>query len=83
MCSTLVKKSINKKVLLRERKRHTARRVAVASVCYSGGGLLRVPPPPGPGMGYPPTRTWDGVLPYPDLGWDTPLPGPGMGYPPS
>ena len=26
-----------KKVLLRERKRHTARRVAIASPCYSGG----------------------------------------------
>ena len=33
--------------------------------------------------GYPPTWTWDGVPPYPDLGWGTPpLPGPGMGYPP-
>ena len=30
----------NKKVLLRERKRHTARRVAIASLCYSGGGVL-------------------------------------------
>ena len=28
----------NKKVLLRERKRHTARRVAIASPCYSGRG---------------------------------------------
>ena len=28
----------NKKVLLRERKRHTARRVAIAIFCYSGGG---------------------------------------------
>ena len=28
----------NKKVLLRERKRHTARRTAIASPCYSGGG---------------------------------------------
>ena len=28
----------NKKVLQRERKRHTARRVAIASLCYSGGG---------------------------------------------
>ena len=27
-----------KKVLLRERKRHTARRVAIVSPCYSGGG---------------------------------------------
>ena len=30
--------SQNKKVLLRERKRHTARCVAIASPCYSGGG---------------------------------------------
>ena len=28
----------NEKVLLRERKRHTARCVAIASPCYSGGG---------------------------------------------
>ena len=28
----------NKKVLLRERKRYTARRVAIAISCYSGGG---------------------------------------------
>ena len=28
----------NKKVLLRERKRHTARHVAIASPCYSRGG---------------------------------------------
>ena len=28
----------NKKVLLRERKRHTARRVAIAISCYSGEG---------------------------------------------
>ena len=91
----------NKKVLLRERKRHTACRIAVASDCYSGGGTMGTPyldlgwgtPPPGPGMGYPPTWTWDGVrplprpgmgyAPYPDLGWGTPLPGPEMGYPPT
>ena len=68
----------NKKVHLRERKRHTARRVAVASACYSGGGTQSTPPdlgrgtpldlkwgtpPPGSGMGYPP---------YLDLGWGTP-----------
>ena len=29
---------VNKKVLLRERKRHTACRVAIVSPCYSGGG---------------------------------------------
>ena len=33
----------NKKVLLRERKRHTARRVAVASACYPGGGGYPIP----------------------------------------
>ena len=61
----------NKKVLLRERKRHTACHVTVASACYSGGGTMGTPLP-GPGMGYPPTWTWDGVLPYPDLGRGTP-----------
>ena len=80
-----------KKVLLRERKRHIAHRVAIASACYSWGGTQSTPP--GPGMGYPPTWTWDGVPPLPgpgmgyppylDLGWGTPLPGPGMGYPPT
>ena len=35
-----VKYQCNKKVLLRERKRHTARRVAIAISCYSGGGSL-------------------------------------------
>ena len=69
------------KVLLRERKRHTARRVA--SACYaalshgwgvpptiqtwSEGGTLSTPPPSRPGMGSPH---------HPDLGWggtpDTP-----------
>ena len=36
---TEVTRVINKKVLLRERKRHTARRVAIAGPCYSGGGV--------------------------------------------
>ena len=49
-------------------------------------------PPAGPGMGYPPTQTWDGVPPYLDLGWGTPyldlrwgtpLLRPEMGYPPT
>ena len=53
----------NKKVLLRQRKRHTARRVAVASACYSRGGTRRwgtpqskvgVPPPSKAGSGPPP-----------------------------
>ena len=29
-------------------------------------------PPSRPGMGYPTGQTWDGVPPYPDLGWGTP-----------
>ena len=32
------KLKLNKKVLLRERKRHTARHVAIAISCCSGGG---------------------------------------------
>ena len=62
----------NKKVLLRERKRHTARRVAVASACYSvlfrgqGGYLDMVYPPqrwgtPLSKVGVPPG---DGVPPF-------------------
>ena len=54
---TCVSKTIkNKKVLLRERKRHTARRVASARYAGWGGGLPR------PGMvgGYP-IQSWWGV----------------------
>ena len=49
----------NKKVLLRERKRHTARRVASARMggtpSSHGGGYLGYPPPPPsrPGRGVP------------------------------
>ena len=84
----------NKKVLLRERKRHTARGVASARMCSipcPGGdpvpGLGGIPSLPGQG-GYPryhpPIQTWDGVPPpRPDLGWGTPPQArPGMGYPP-
>ena len=57
-----------KKVLLRERKRHTACRVAsarYAALSPNGGGGT---------PGFPPVQTWDEV----------PLPSrPGMGYPPS
>ena len=47
---------LNKKVLLRERKRHTARRVASAR--YTGEGvphpvMVGGIPPPQPRMGYP------------------------------
>ena len=72
----------NKTVLLRERKRHTARRVAVASACYSGGeGGYPEYPLLDLGWGTPPA----GVPPS----WGTPLagvpplPGPWMGYPPT
>ena len=63
--------TFNKKVLLHERKRHTACRVA--STGYAGlmGGTL----------GYPPTWTWRGGTPHhqldgipPTISW--------MGYPP-
>ena len=45
-------------------------------------------PPPGPGMGYPPSAGWgsplSGVPPHPPGPWmgiPTPLPAPGKGYP--
>ena len=62
----------DKKVLLRECKRHTARHVASAR--YAGGGISQVPPLCRPGMGYPPVQTWNGVPPPPARPW--------MGYPP-
>ena len=71
----------NKKVLLRERKRHTARRVASAryadlSPDEGGGGV----PHPVSWMRVPPISTWDGV-PLIWI-WDgVPHSGPGMGYP--
>ena len=77
----------DKKVLLRERKRHTARPCSEYSFCCptrvppGGGGGTRtsVPPPPPPG-GYPDLGTPPGGG-YPDLG--TPPGGvPGPWYPP-
>ena len=71
----------NKKVLLRERKRHTARRVASAryAALSSGGGRVTPGTPPSrPGQGYP------GYHPHhPDLAGVPPHPRPGMGYPPT
>ena len=79
----------NKKVLLRECKRHTARCVAVANACYSVGV-------PGDGtpleMGYPsyprldwdpppPVQGWIGTLPHPRLDWYPPVQG-WIGTPP-
>ena len=77
--TTIQKIKANKKVLLRERKRHTARRVA--STCYaalSNPDLVRG------GGGYP-IQTWWGE--YPIQTWSRGYPGypppsrPGMGYP--
>ena len=70
----------NKKVLLRERKRHTARRVvSTPSVVLPG----YPPPPPPPGGGGGGTRTSVPPPPggYPDLGTPPP-PGGGPGTPP-
>ena len=75
----LFESNINKKVLLRERKRHTARRV----VSTPSVVLPRVPPPGGGTWpGYPPGgyRTW-----VPPRGYQTRVPprgGTGPGYPP-
>ena len=74
-----VEYNYNKKVLLHERRRHTA--CHVASVCYTALSPHPVPtwtwdgvPPPSPGlgMGYPPSWTWDGVTSHLDLGWGIP-----------
>ena len=77
-----------KKVLLRERKRHTARRVASARYVALSNGGGDTPSSPGRG-GTPPTiQTWPGGYPphhpdlagggnpppCPDLGWGTPPP---------
>ena len=70
---------INKKVLLREGKRHVLTRFADQSPDWGGGGpspvliLDGVPPPPSR-MGQPITWTWDEVLPHLDLGWGSPPP---------
>ena len=83
---------MNKKVRLRERKRHTARHVA--SACYAALS-------PGWGEGGTPSQVWMGGCPIQTIvsaGWGTPwtwdgvppiswmgypLPGPGTGYPSS
>ena len=91
------KENHNKKVLLRERKRHTARRVAIASPCYSGGGILdkkffsqseHVSSQIWCQKFFPllrpgtPPWTWTWDPPYPDLDLGPPLPRPGLGTPP-
>ena len=77
----------NKKVLQRERRRHTARRVASTRCAVP----VEVPPILGPDldgvppsqvwMGYPPSRPGKRVLPCLDLGRRYPLPGLGKGVP--
>ena len=63
------RKRDNKKVLLRERKRHTARRVASTPTCWCGwGGYPRYAPCPDLGWGTP--LPWPGkVVPPPILTW--------------
>ena len=72
----------NKKVLLRERKRHTARRIPSAryAALSSGGGYPGYPPLHHPDLaqGVPPTiQTWPGEVP-----WVTPTIQTWLGYPP-
>ena len=86
----------NKKVLLRECKRHTACHVACTRCAALsnpdlvwGGTQSQVLgegyPVPGWGGGDTLSQVWGGTLgtPHLDLGLGTPLPGPGMGYPPT
>ena len=62
----MVYNKIHKKVLLRERKRHTARRVASARYAGGGGGY----PVPGPRGGGPHAKSGGGgVVPSPRSGW--------------
>ena len=80
----LCENSVNKKVLLRERKRHTARHVVSAryAALSNGGysphhpdlaqGYPRYPPPSRPGWGTP-LQEW-GTLPLSRLVWGTPPP---------
>ena len=78
--------NFNKKVLLRERKRHTDR--GVTSTGGGGGTPAGVPPARVPPTGYPPhqgtpptTISWKVGTPPPSAGWGTP-PISWMGYPP-
>ena len=77
----------NKKVLLRERKRHTARRVASTPyVVLTGYPPRQGTPLPGyPLAGYPPGRTWQGTPPpggCPMAFWEMLQSIMGYGYPP-
>ena len=80
------KKNQNNKVLLRERKRHTARPVASARYARGGGGIPfshdggvphpvmvgGTPPPSRPGPGVGDGGGTMGTPHHPDLGWGTP-----------
>ena len=73
---------VNKKVLLRERKRHTARRVASASYAALSNGAGGVPHPVLAGT-LQPSRPGQGGTqgtPHPDLSLCTPLPHPDLGW---
>ena len=90
-CEDFFNYNVNKKVLLRERKRHTARCVAntpyVVLTGYPPGGVPGQVPPPRGGSGYPPggypvrypPGGWGGRYPvrYPPGGLGTPPGGPG------
>ena len=67
---------MNKKVLLRERKRHTARRVVSTPSVLAGGVMDPGPPPPG---GYPDPGPPPPGVPGPPRGY--PDPGPPQGGP--
>ena len=70
----------NKKVLLRERKRHTDHDVSsTPSVTRGGVPPIRVPP-----LGYPPARSDGGVPPCQGTPWPGPMGVgvPKVGYPP-
>ena len=76
--------TFDKKVLLRERKRHTSRRVACArhaALSPNGGGGRGVPHPVWDGKGDTPSSPRKGGTPI--LSWiGVPLSGPGMGVSP-
>ena len=79
-CAVTAKFRINKKVLLRESKRPTARRAASAR--YAGGGLYPIQSWWGVPRVPPTIKTWLGGTPS-SHGRGVPPPSrPGMGYPP-
>ena len=95
ICDFSMNTYMDKKVLQRECKRHTAHHIASARytmlLCLlTGGGgypiqswTMGVPHPVHPDLdgGYPLSRPGIGVPPCPDLIWGNPLSRPGMGYP--